>query len=301
MLLPIERSFNRIFLIRPLEITGISDWCVVQELCRQDDQADGMPTRLGISSIALTKWPVDWTLDRRLVINASIDQQELSVPPADKEPRRRRFSPAVREQEILQGAIAFFAEFGFDGGTRELAARLGVNQSLLYRYFPSKEALLDRVYEEVYLKNWNPQWALDLADRRTPLKRRLTAFYCDYAKFILTYEWVRLFMFAGLKGLDFNARYLKFLRGAIFEPVVMELRAANKLSLLSPLGTEEIALVWGLHAAIYYIGVRRWIYELPVPLDMNAEIALCVRSFLQGTPAVVKQLAANPVIILTGI
>ena len=32
-------------------------------------------------------------------------------------------APAEREATILAGAVAFFAEVGFEGGTRELASR----------------------------------------------------------------------------------------------------------------------------------------------------------------------------------
>ena len=34
------------------------------------------------------------------------------------ERRRRRLEPEDREREIIDGAIAFFAEVGFDGGLR---------------------------------------------------------------------------------------------------------------------------------------------------------------------------------------
>jgi AcrR family transcriptional regulator len=193
-------------------------------------------------------------------------------------------APADREAEILQGAVAFFAETGFEGGTRELAARLGITQPLLYRYFPSKDGLLERVYQEVYLSRWNPQWEARLIDRSQPLEARLTHFYQEYAQVIMTYEWVRLFMFAGLKGLDFNARYIAFLRGAVFDKVVVELRHFCGRDDLGPATDEEVELVWGLHAAIYYLGVRRWIYGMAMPKDMNRDIALRVATFLGGFP-----------------
>ena len=53
-------------------------------------------------------------------------------------PTRRRLPPAEREREIVRGAISFFAQVGFEGGTRELAERLGVTQPLLYRVFPEQ-------------------------------------------------------------------------------------------------------------------------------------------------------------------
>jgi AcrR family transcriptional regulator len=194
-------------------------------------------------------------------------------------------SPDEREREILRAAVAYFAEVGFEGSTRDLAARLGITQPLLYRYFPSKEALLDRVYREVYLSRWDPRWEARLADRSVPLRGRLTAFYQDYARVILTYEWVRLFMFAGLKGLDFNARYIAFLRQTIFDRIVRELRAAYGKNEDAPAREEESELIWGLHAAIYYLGVRRWIYAMPMPADLDTDIALKIDAFLCGAPA----------------
>ena len=78
----------------------------------------------------------------------------------DKAPSapRRRLAPEDREHQIVQAAIAFFARHGFDASTRDLAKELGVTQPLLYRYFPTKEALVDRVYEEVFVRRWNPEW-----------------------------------------------------------------------------------------------------------------------------------------------
>jgi hypothetical protein len=54
---------------------------------------------------------------------------------------------------------------------------------------------------------------------------------------------VRLLLFAGLKGLDFNARYIDFLRGAVFEPVVLELRADSGIAASLPIEKGEIELV----------------------------------------------------------
>ncbi len=52
-----------------------------------------------------------------------------------------------RERFIVDEAIRFFAEQGFGGQTRELAKRMGITHSAIYRHFPSKEALIERVYE----------------------------------------------------------------------------------------------------------------------------------------------------------
>lgn len=57
------------------------------------------------------------------------------------EETRRRDAAATR-QALRVAAIELFAERGYDRTTvRDIAARAGVNQALLFRYFGSKEAL----------------------------------------------------------------------------------------------------------------------------------------------------------------
>lgn len=198
-------------------------------------------------------------------------------------------SPDDREQEIVREAVKFFAEFGFEGQTRELAKRLGITQPLLYRYFPTKDALVERVYQEVFLRRWNPFWEELLVDRKKPLRDRLSDFYQDYSKAILTYEWVRLFMFSGLKGLDFNTRYLDLLRHRVFGLIIGELRVEHSLKPTGelPITAMEIEAVWGLHAAIFYLGVRKFIYSMPVE-NIGSIVDLELRIFLEGAPAILS-------------
>ncbi|MGX5668938.1 TetR/AcrR family transcriptional regulator [Rhizobium daejeonense] len=202
-------------------------------------------------------------------------------------PPKRRMAPDEREQEIVRAAISFFAEFGFEGQTRELAKRLGITQPLLYRYFPNKEALVERVYQEGFVRRWNPFWEDVIRDRSRPLEDRLQEFYRDYSNAILTYEWVRLFMFSGLKGLDFNARYLGLLKERIFALIIEELRHAHggpstAEIAVSPL---EVEAIWGLHAAIFYLGVRKFIYNLPVN-DIKGVVEMELQVFLHGVKSV---------------
>ena len=90
---------------------------------------------------------------------------------------KTRLSPLDRERQIIDGAIAYFAEVGFSGQTRELSKRLGITQPLLYRYFSSKQALVDRVYQTVFEGRWNPAWIDLLKDRSVPFRDRLIEFY----------------------------------------------------------------------------------------------------------------------------
>lgn len=216
---------------------------------------------------------------------------EAAPPAAGPAPRkRRRLGREERERLIVEEAIRFFAEVGFEGQTRELAKRLGVTQPLLYRYFPSKDDLIERVYQEVFLRRWNPAWEALIADRSLPLKARLVRFYTEYAAAIFNYTWVRIFMFAGLKGVGINRRYLDIIREKVFIPVCGELRASAGLPPPEeePLSDEELEMAWGLHGSFYYMAIRKWVYNLPIPDEIAPVIERKVTTFLEGAPAAMK-------------
>lgn len=184
----------------------------------------------------------------------------------------------------------FFAKRGFDASTRDLAKELGVTQPLLYRYFPTKEALVDRVHEEVFLRRWNPEWEEWLADRSQPVAVRLKRYLKDYARFVLRSEWVRLFIYAGLSKGGINQKYLARLHERHFVVIARELR--HEYGIPEPADAtaedEEVELVWAMHASVFYIGVRKWIYELPAPKNLERVIDMRVDAFVAGVPAVLK-------------
>jgi AcrR family transcriptional regulator len=62
---------------------------------------------------------------------------------------RRRRAPARRRAELLDAALAVFAERGFEHATlQEVADRAGVTKGGVYHYFDSKEALLLELMRE---------------------------------------------------------------------------------------------------------------------------------------------------------
>ena len=191
---------------------------------------------------------------------------------------------------IVRGAISFFAEHGFEGQTRELANRLGITQPLLYRYFPNKAALIERVYSEVFLNRWNPQWQAWITDRSRPLPERLTCFYQDYARLSLSQEWVRLFIYAGLKRLDIAKRYIEMVFQRVYTTVIGEIRWAHGGPPLAtaPMTDAELEHLWMLHGSIVYLGIRRWIYGQPIPQDHDRSVAIRVATYLEGAAAAMR-------------
>src|SRR5271163_4353225 len=144
--------------------------------------------------------------------------------------KRKRLSPDDRRKGFVAKATEFFAEDGFGGGTRDLARRLGVTQPLLYRYFPSKDELIKEVYRTVYLEPLETGWEKLLSDRSRPLRDRLQEFYCAYTDVIFTRKWLRIYLYAGLKGLDINRWYVGVVRDKILSRIIRECRHEAGLS-----------------------------------------------------------------------
>lgn len=218
-------------------------------------------------------------------------------------PARKNMKAADREKVILDAAIRFFAEHGFEGQTRELAKRVGIAHSAIYRHFPSKDALIERVYEHVYVSRWNPQWEALIADRSRPLEDRLVQFYREYVDRIFDYDWVRIFVFSGLRSYNITGRYLTIVREKLVVPVCLELRKDLRkdsrkdsrkdlrkdlpLSALprSAVSEREEEAVWGLHGQIFYIAIRKFVYGTFVPTNLEQTIVDHVKRFIRGSTA----------------
>lgn len=208
----------------------------------------------------------------------------MSRDPTDTQ-RRKRLSSQERREEFIAKAIEFFAENGFESSTRELASRLGVTQPLLYRYFPSKDDLIAEVYETVYVNRWRPDWEEMLVDRRLPMRERLTRFYLAYTDVVFQRDWMRIFFFAGLKGVDINPRYLARVRSRILVPIVRECRHEAGLSDISP-SDAEVEYAWVMHGGIYYYGIRSVVYGHPTKVGREFAIRSSIDAFLSQLPQV---------------
>lgn len=195
---------------------------------------------------------------------------------------RSRLAPQERERMIVEGAVRFFAETGFSGQTRELSRRLAITQPLLYRYFPSKKALIDRVYREVFLGNWDAGWEELLADRSRPLRERLIEFYTAYVRVLFTPEWIRLYMYSGLAGIGFNRRYISRVERLLLKRIGAELRHefGTPRRANAALKPEELEMIWQLHGGIFYYGVRRFIYHTGTHVDPQKMLQGAVDVFL---------------------
>jgi AcrR family transcriptional regulator len=194
--------------------------------------------------------------------------------------RAQNMKAVNREAQIIRSAIEYFAIHGFSVSTRDLAKHIGVTQPLIYHYFGSKEKLVERVYQEVFFSQWNPEWETCLSDTSLTIEERLIVYLEDYTQAILRNDWVRLFIFAALNDPQLNQRYIGHLKDKIFMPILKDLRTQQKLD--SQPTEEDIELFWGFHSSFFYMGVRLWVYRMKVPADISKIIKLRVRHFLYG-------------------
>ena len=205
--------------------------------------------------------------------------------------RRKRLSGPERETQIVAGAVRFFSDRGLDGQLRDLARNIGVTHALLYHYFPTKQALIDRVYVELFEGLWQPAWDRLLDDRTLDAETRFTRFYCAYARAIFSRDFVRIMIFSGLSDHAIPDRFFALLRSRLFPRLIRVTRRHCGVVGRGKPTARELEFMMGLHGGIFYIGLRRWVYEQPVHGAEAAEhddayITDRVRSYLLSARAV---------------
>lgn len=170
-------------------------------------------------------------------------------------------------------------------------------QALLYRYFPTKSDLIERVFTEIYARRWKPEWKVLLESTAGAVDDRLIRFYHDYYRTVLTYEWTRIFFFSGLLHSGIHKRSLEVIRRQIFLPIVGQMRGSLNLPTLEQQSAtdRELELVWNLHASVFYCAIRRWILDMPSPLGEEATIELAVRTlWMERGRISAKSMVADP-------
>jgi AcrR family transcriptional regulator len=200
---------------------------------------------------------------------------------------RRRLPVAERERQIVTAAISYFAEHGFAAQLRDLASAIGVTHTLVYHYFPTKQALVDRVYLEVIAGRWKPEWEKLLDDSAIAVPEKLVHFYGDYARTVLTREFVRILVFSGLTDRSITDRFFNMLSERLFPRLIRETRRFRGSRSRAKPSAREHELLMGLHGGVFYGGLRRFVYDHDIggkqALDDESLIADRVHSYLNAS------------------
>lgn len=197
----------------------------------------------------------------------------------DEKQIKLRLPPEERKAQFINKAVEFFSQEGFDSSTRQLAAKLNVTQPLLYRYFPSKDDLINQVYEAVYIGRWDENWDKLLRDQSKSLEERLNIFYQQYTAKVFEDKWLRIFLFSGLKGIEINKRYLKFVQENVIQVIGDQYLKAYKPQQLR-LTDREQEIIWVTHGSLIYYGIRKHVYGSGVFSDTFDIIESSIRGML---------------------
>ena len=200
---------------------------------------------------------------------------------ASERPPRIRLDPAAREKMILDAAVLFFAEHGFEAQLSDLVARLGISQGLIFKYFGNKQNLVERVYERVYVARWLPDWERILRDRSQPIEKRLVDFFRSYLAAVDDYVWIRTSLYSGLAGNDLTRRYIMTRVERLLGVLAEELMAAAR-NVSPEIQSQVHEIAWHLHSTFIYYLIRKYVYGVPVADDRDGFVAAVVRQFMAG-------------------
>jgi AcrR family transcriptional regulator len=192
--------------------------------------------------------------------------------------KRRRLSSEARREQIIAAAAHYFSEQGFSAGTRDLARELDITQALLYRYFDSKDDLLQEVFDR-YTKAGSAKPLGLLAERGKPLRARLAAFYESYWNEENRIAHLLLIR-AALAGRRGRERWFGPLTKLLLRPLIAELRHELGLPDL-----DEKPVMWGerevaitLHGGIAF----EYVLASPSPGTLKELIGLQLDMLLPG-------------------
>ncbi len=202
--------------------------------------------------------------------------------------RRQRTQPStmkhsLREESILQAAAACFGEHGYRATTLEtVAERLGISRVTLYRYCPSKEELLIRVFERsiaIFQRGLQQICAQEIPpeEKMRQIIRHQVRLMADHRNFLSVFFSEESHLPAEMAE---RARAERRTYDALIESVIQEGVESGRLAPFPPK-----LLSFAL------LGMCNWLYQWyqadgPLSADEVARIfiALVEHGYLQGDP-----------------
>jgi AcrR family transcriptional regulator len=194
---------------------------------------------------------------------------------------RRRLDPAERKKRILEEAMRFFAVNGLDAQIKDLAAQIGVSEGLIFRYFKTKQKLVDAVYEGIGFTSWFTGWEAQLRDKSVSLSCRLKQYYGSYMQTMEDPKWIGITIFATVAGRSSPPK-MRAWGDRMIEIVARELRTEFRPRSRGRLTQLDIEMAWHLHATFIQYFVRKYLYHIPVIADRKTLVSVVVDNFLSG-------------------
>ena len=119
----------------------------------------------------------------------------------------RRMPSSERRQQLIDVALRLFSKKGFSGTTtKEIARAAGVNQTILFRHFPSKDDLYAAILANKALRSRTEVWLDELqvyAERRDDFGLFRSVISRKFEGWRRDKDFNRLLLFSALEGHEF--------------------------------------------------------------------------------------------------
>jgi len=169
-------------------------------------------------------------------------------------PGKQRINAEERKQKIIDAAKPLFANYGFNGtSVRDIARAADVSNALLYKHFPSKEAM----YEEILnYTDWLYPKILRNMNKLEPSTEILIFIFYAFFRLILfevpgsgrnQKEHERLLFYSLLENIDYARKSLNKLYVTAEEVVRKSFLAAEKSGDIIKLGIDRRSRFWFIH------------------------------------------------------
>ncbi len=208
--------------------------------------------------------------------------------------RAKRLPAHERRGLILEEAAAFFAENGFSASTRDLADRLGVRQALLYKYFASKEALIEEVFKQVFSEDSESRSARAYGNNGAPIETKVHAFVLGMMD---SGDQLRLRL--SLRAMLDGHRQVGLLEpgvvASLTRPLIAELRKAEGLPDLETkeLVQAESDMILMLYGAVMFARIRDQFFSAGETVDTAARSEMFVKQFLHSAGKTLRDIHAS--------
>jgi AcrR family transcriptional regulator len=166
-----------------------------------------------------------------------------------------------KREQIVAAALSLFVERGFYGtAVPEIADRAGVGAGTIYRYFESKEALVNAIYR--HEKTKFAHLVVDDFPASAPTRDQFRMLFDRMAKFTIANpeSFVFLELHHHARYLDAESRAVEERMNLLFTHVVIAAQARNELKPGSP--RVLMGIVMGA-----FVGIVRSCVEIDQPLD----------------------------------
>jgi TetR/AcrR family transcriptional regulator len=194
-----------------------------------------------------------------------------------------------RKQQILETALDVFSRRGFEGTTtRELASAAGVAEAVIFRHFPTKQALYNAVLDykmhsaEAQDRLAETRACMELNDDNALFRQlagRVLASYRTDPRF------ERMILFAALEGHELALKYLRqqfFPFIQLLDEYVRRRQAEGALKHLRPMAI--LSALFGM--AHHYAQVSQMMGFIPEEIPDDEIIDSFVRILLDGVRTV---------------